>query len=533
MVWNFLQPSQSNGRSGLSIVAAPLRLAPRRLQRVNSCSSITQKSSNSNGPSTSAARVHPRPSIRDGIVIAVAASGFAVCALSCQGRTDSSSASSSRIAHCATCSTPKGSHVYVWGSNIDGQVGVGSALSASLPVLLSSLPLRPQETVISVSGGSRHSACVTSEGRVFSWGRGAAGDSGGPSAAEGPREVLLPLQKGDRPVSVSCGNGFSLVVTEMGYLYTWGSNSHGQCGRPLHEASNQQKLEPKADNSFFKGPGARDVFGGRAQSSSWLPPGKVAGPLATQKIVGASCGERMCAAVTADGNVFVWGDARTGGPLGGYSTHGKCPAPHEPRLVPLPAEEAGPTRAVAVACGESHCVVLSERGFVYSWGSNFYGQLGLGGGALTVEAPQFVSALKDQQVAAVACGAQHSLCLTKDGKVFVWGYGKDGQCAEPTHLDVSLPRQVDFGGPSGTPAGGRCTQISGGEGHSLALCGKGKIFVWGRGREGQLGRGGLIESPAASRDAPVEVAVGEGEQVVLAACGGCHTVAATIPSSAR
>ncbi|CDI83812.1 regulator of chromosome condensation domain-containing protein, putative [Eimeria acervulina] len=536
LAWNFLHFSPTGSGTGIAGAASVLQSAPTRLKSRNSCNSSTTKCSKRNGQSASAICAHSLPrSTQGGAALAVATAGFSVFALGWQGRNSSSSSSSSgsRIAHCASCPS-RGSRVYVWGSNIDGQVGVGSALSVSLPVVLSSLPLRPNETVLSLSGGPRHSACVTSEGRVFSWGRGGAGDCGGPSAAEGPQEVLLPLEKGDRPLSVCCGNGFSLVVTEMGCLYTWGSNSHGQCGRPPHEASSDhQELGLSADKSFLKGIDRRDVFGGRARSSPFLPPGKVGGLLATRKVVGASCGDRMCAAVTSDGEVFVWGDARAGGMHGGDRTQEGRPLPHEPRLVPLPAEEeGGPARAVSVACGESHCMALSERGFVYTWGSNFYGQLGLGGGPRTVEGPQLVSALKDQNVVAVACGAQHSLCLTQDGKVFVWGYGKDGQCAEPTHLDVPLPLQVDFGDSSGTPSVGRCTQISGGEGHSLALCGEGKLYVWGRGREGQLGRGGLIESPAASRDVPVEVTLGDSEKVVLAACGGCHTVAATRPSTA-
>ncbi|CDJ58826.1 regulator of chromosome condensation domain-containing protein, putative [Eimeria maxima] len=396
----------------------------------------------------------------------------------------------------------------------------GTAVAPPAALLLIALRVRPLEDL------------MYTRGAPTSTDRGAEGDYGGPSTADGPKEILMPLQKGDRPVSVSCGNGFSLVVTQMGCLYTWGSNSHGQCGRPPHDAlPGEQEFGANVNNSSFGGFGSRDVFGGRTRSSSCLPPGEVRGALASQKVVGAACGGRMCAAVTANGEIFVWGDVRTERTLRGNKTEGGKPQPHEPRLVPLPAEEGGPARAVAVACGESHCVALSARGFVYTWGSNFYGQLGLGGGPRTVEGPQLVSALKDEHVASVACGAQHSLCLTQDGKVFVWGYGKDGQCAEPTHLDVPLPLQVDFGGPEGTHSAGRCTQISGGEGHSLALCGKGKIFVWGRGREGQLGRGGLVESPAASRDAPVEVTLGDGEQVVLAACGGCHTLAATKPSS--
>ncbi|XP_022588093.2 ultraviolet-B receptor UVR8 [Cyclospora cayetanensis] len=464
-------------------------------------------------------------------LIAIAATGLSAAFLSwqsCTGRRRSNS----QVACCSSSSSSAvpsgGSEVYVWGANIDGQVGVGSGVSVSLPALLSTLPLRPHETVSALSGGARHSACITSEGRVFLWGRGAEGEGGVPSAAEGPREIVLPLQEGDKPILVSCGSDFSLVVTRMGCLYTWGRNTHGQCGRPSSEGPAEQRGGARGSSAPFplEGIGSRDVFGGRGRSVSSLPPGQVGGQLSGRKVVGASCGDRVCAAVTAEGEVFVWGEARAGGPLGGRSEGGAA-APHGPRLVPLPAEGGAPACAVAVACGESHCVALSASGRVYAWGSNAYGQLGLGGGARTVEGPHLVTALRDHKVTAIACGALHTLCLTEQGSVFVWGYGKDGQCAEPSHLDVPLPLQVAVEGPSGGPLVGPCTHISGGEGHSLAVCSGGRLFVWGRGREGQLGRGGLIESPAASRDVPLEVLLPGGKRVVTAACGGCHTIAAT------
>ncbi|KAL8272955.1 hypothetical protein Esti_003123 [Eimeria stiedai] len=454
-----------------------------------------------------------------------------------------SNSDSSRICSCASSTPYPCAEVYVWGSNLDGQLGIDSGLSVSLPAVLTALPLRPKETVSAISGGSRHSACITSEGRVFVWGRGGAagGSSGGSSAAEGPREVVLPLQDGDTPVAVSCGSNHSLVVTKLGRLYSWGSNSHGQCGRPCFEASQPANEAEASRPSPVEGLGYSDVFGGRLGASSSLPPGQVGGPLAGCKVMGASCGDRVSAAVTADGEIFVWGEARSGGSLGGVS--GEGPSNHEPRRVTLPsrghaggpsaADQEEDSKAVAVACGEGHCLALTSDGRVYAWGSNSYGQLGVGGSPRVVQAPELVTALKEHRVTAISCGALHSLCLTEKGTVFVWGYGKDGQCAQPSRLDVPLPLQVEAAGegPLGGPQMGPCTHVSGGEGHSLAVCGKGRLFMWGRGREGQLGRGALVESSAASRDSPVEVSLGRGKLIRMAACGGCHTIACAEPTA--
>lgn len=533
-------PAVLRGTLQLAKLWGPGSTCTRGLRIATAPAVFSKKNNNGHSGQKSQQHSFDQQCRRDDAFLVVAAGGFTACFFSWQSKRSSSNRDS-RICYCAATAPAATSEVYVWGTNIDGQLGVGSTLSVPLPAILSSVPLKPKERVLAVSGGSRHSACVTSEGRVFAWGRGAGGDAGGPTAAEGPREVVVPLQEGDKAVAVSCGSNHTLVVTQTGALYSWGSNTHGQCGRPPIICPQDAAGDRASSPYHVEGIGYRDVFRGRAAHSSSLPPGRVGGSLAGRKVIGASCGDRISAAVTEDGDVFVWGEARGGGSLGGAAS--KVDYQYEPRLVCLAPEgrDAGgatgrKARAVAVACGESHCLALSSEGRVYAWGSNAYGQLGLGGAFRRIEKPQVVTALSEHRVVAIACGALHSLCLTEEGTVFVWGYGRDGQCAQGSRLDVPLPLQVEVGGPSGGVLGGPemgpCTQISGGEGHSLAVCGAGKLFMWGRGREGQLGRGGLIESPAASRDNPVEVRVANGRQVAAAACGGCHTIVCTKPASA-
>lgn len=35
-------------------------------------------------------------------------------------------------------------------------------------------------------------------------------------------------------------------------------------------------------------------------------------------------------------------------------------------------------------------------------------------------------ALTDKRVKHVACGYNHTVCVTEDGEVYTWGYGKNG-----------------------------------------------------------------------------------------------------------
>ena len=64
-----------------------------------------------------------------------------------------------------------------------------------------------------------------------------------------------------------------------------------------------------------------------------------------------------------------------------------------------------------LAWGLEHCLALTERGGVLSWGGNGRGQLGLGGGVRSSRVPVELPGLS--QVTSVACGQDFSLALTR------------------------------------------------------------------------------------------------------------------------
>ena len=86
-----------------------------------------------------------------------------------------------------------------------------------------------------------------------------------------------------------------------------------------------------------------------------------------------SCGGAHTAALTDDGQLYVWGRGNEGQlGLGDY----------RPRTVPalvkaLGDQQAGST-VLQVACGASHTIALCDNGDVYTFGSNEEMQLGLG-----------------------------------------------------------------------------------------------------------------------------------------------------------
>lgn len=204
-------------------------------------------------------------------------------------------------------------------------------------------------------------------------------------------------------------------------------------------------------------------------------------------------GKYHCLALTSEGALFSWGHGR-GGRLG----HGDEVSHPEPRQVMHLANE----RLVMAAISESHSLVVSSEGQVYSWGSNRFGQLGLGDAEhlKNVFTPKRIESLKRERVLGLACGDTHSLCYTRSNEVFSWGCNKHGQlglrfgdCTNSTSGPCAfIPKKVILPLKSGTAAGSlqsdtlHVCAVAAAYSSSLVLCRSrklkiSKVYQWGDG----------------------------------------------------
>ena len=74
-----------------------------------------------------------------------------------------------------------------------------------------------------------------------------------------------------------------------------------------------------------------------------------------------------------------------------------------------------------VACGsrDAQTLAATENGTLWSWGDGSFGKLGQGE-VTGSNVPEKVMDLGSVGVTQLECGAQFSVMLTKDGKVFTW-----------------------------------------------------------------------------------------------------------------
>jgi alpha-tubulin suppressor-like RCC1 family protein len=162
-------------------------------------------------------------------------------------------------------------------------------------------------------------------------------------------------------------------------------------------------------------------------------------------------------------------------------------------LRPMPVTTTGALAGktvVAVAAGGSHSLALCSDGAVAAWGWNYFGQIG-DNTTTNRLVPVAVntapgSALYGRVVVAIAAGGNHSLALCSDGTVVAWGRNTSGQLGDDSTSQRSVPVAVNAAFGSALH-GKTVVAISGGGGHSMALCADGTVAAWGYNADGELG----------------------------------------------
>ncbi|CAH2243797.1 jg12710 [Pararge aegeria aegeria] len=189
-------------------------------------------------------------------------------------------------------------------------------------------------------------------------------------------------------------------------------------------------------------------------------------------------GSKTLFIVSHDGKLYACGEG-TNGRLGlGHSNNVSTP-----RANPYLSHVL--VRRVAVHSGGKHALALTADGKVYSWGEGEDGKLGQGN-RITLEAPRIIESLSGERVVGIACGSAHSACVTARGHLYTWGLGEYGRLGHGDDAIQLLPKMVE------ALAGFRVVQVACGsrDAQTLALTACGKVFSWGDGDFGKLGRGG-------------------------------------------
>jgi len=101
-----------------------------------------------------------------------------------------------------------------------------------------------------------------------------------------------------------------------------------------------------------------------------------------------------------------------------------------------------------LALRDVHSGMFTGDGKLYMWGYNNYGQLGDGSTA-NKSVPTLIpqSAFNNEKVVGLSLGGNSSGCITETGKLYMWGRNANGQLGDGTTTDKSVPMFIIQGFP--------------------------------------------------------------------------------------
>ena len=123
--------------------------------------------------------------------------------------------------------------VWAWGANASGQLGYGptppvAGAQENGPVQVQGLTGR---TIVAVAAGSSHSVALDSDGRVWAWGANGSYQVGDGTAITRTRPVLVDGLWGVTKIGSGVGSSHTLAVRGGdGAVFAWGGNGAGTLG---------------------------------------------------------------------------------------------------------------------------------------------------------------------------------------------------------------------------------------------------------------------------------------------------------------
>uniref|UniRef100_A0A8B9IUE6 X-linked retinitis pigmentosa GTPase regulator n=1 Tax=Amazona collaria TaxID=241587 RepID=A0A8B9IUE6_9PSIT len=328
-----------------------------------------------------------------------------------------------------------------------------------------------------ISCGDEHTAIVTGNGKLYMFGSNNWGQLGLGSKNTVSKPTCVKALKPEKTKLAVCGRNHTLVYTEKGNVYAAGGNSEGQLGLGDTEERTTFHLI-----RFFTN---------------------------QHKIKQLAAGSYTSAAVTEDGQLFVWGD----------NSEGQIGLADE-ACVSIPCQVDVGKPVSSVSCGYYHSALITGDGELYTFGEPENGKLGLMPEQLkNNRVPQPVMGIVEK-VNKVACGGEHTVVLTETN-VYTFGLGQHGQLGHGTFIfETSVPKSVKH------LRRYKICNITCGENHTAVIAENGLMFTFGDGRHGKLGLG---EENFTNQFDPTLCYNFLRFTVLLVACGGCHMLVFAAP----
>jgi len=322
--------------------------------------------------------------------------------------------------------------LYSWGRNEKGQLGHGDTKRVDVPKLIEALA---DEVIVAGACGRNHTLALAEDGTVYGFGENKLGQLG---LGNQTSAVLSPSRisyNGQPLVKVACGAEFSMVVDCKGNIYSFGCPEYGQLGHNSDGKfiAHAQKIEFDCEVI----PRRVVIFIDKSKDGQITPVTNVV----VRDVV---CGCNHTLVLDSQKRVFSWG-------FGGYGRLGHAEQKDEmvPRLIKL--FDIPGRGASQIYAGYTCSYSVNEMGGLFFWGvtnpsreSTMY--------------PKAVQDLCGWKVRNLACGKSSTLIAADDSTISFGpsptfgelGYGDGKPKSSTTAQEVKpmegvYPEQVAMG----------------------------------------------------------------------------------------
>ena len=227
--------------------------------------------------------------------------------------------------------------LWIWGSNLRGQLGVNDTSNRTTPVTTFAGGTNWKQ----VACGSGHIAAIKTDGTLWTWGYNEYGQLGiNVRTTSIPYGILTPVTTfagGTNWKQVACGSFYTAAIKTDGTLWTWGGNGYGQLG------VNTTQTDPVGICTPVT------TFAG---GTNWKQ---------------ISAGNDHTAAIKTDGTLWTWGSNAVG-QVGNFDLG--------TRRTPVTTFVGG-TNWKQVACSFQCTAAIKTDGSLWTWGGNSQGYLAI------------------------------------------------------------------------------------------------------------------------------------------------------------
>jgi alpha-tubulin suppressor-like RCC1 family protein/uncharacterized protein YjdB len=354
-----------------------------------------------------------------------------------------------------TCGvTPVGA-AYCWGQNKGGSLGTGSTANRTAPGhVFQAATIRFD----SVSAGGDHACGLTDAGAILCWGTNTFGQLGNNSTVDSPVPVGITTPFGATFVQVRAAASFTCALTATGVAFCWGLNDSGQLGNatnftlttpnpiplelpggPFRQLSATQGHVCAVDTSQHVVCWGSNTTGqlGRGANADLgtFNLGPIFGSIQYSTVaagVGFTCG------VQIDGASSCWGS-------NGFGELGTA-TPTTTQTIPVPVNTS--VNFLRITAGQGFACAVDRAAAGWCWGSNAFGQLGIGSGSPTISPPGPRAMAGGLTFVDISAGWTHACGITTRAVAYCWGRahpaGVTGASAlgTGTEIDSNIPVAV-------------------------------------------------------------------------------------------